>query len=71
MDIKIYHNSRCSKSREALTLIEREINDFKIIEYLKNPLRFDEIKKIVGKLSIKPIDLLPKTNKHGKINKNK
>jgi arsenate reductase len=60
MDIKIYHNRRCSKSRQTLALLEKETTDFKIIEYLKNPLSFDEIKEIIEKLAIKPIDLIRK-----------
>tara|TARA_B110000908_G_scaffold35866_1_gene43011 strand:+ start:165 stop:512 length:348 start_codon:yes stop_codon:yes gene_type:complete len=60
MNIKIYHNPTCSKSRQTLALLEKEITDFKIIEYLKNPLSFDEIKGIVKKLAIKPIDLIRK-----------
>jgi len=63
MDIKIYHNRRCSKSRQTLALLEKETTDFKIIEYLNNPLSFDEIKDIVEKLVIKPIDLIRKNEK--------
>jgi arsenate reductase len=47
MNIKIYHNQRCTKSRQTLALLEKETIDFKIIEYLKNPLSFDEIKEII------------------------
>ena len=60
MSIKIYHNPTCSKSRKTLALLEKETTDFKIIEYLKNPLSFDEIKEVVKKLAIKPIDLIRK-----------
>ena len=60
MNIKIYHNPRCTKSRQTLALLEKETTDFKIIEYLKNPLSFDEIKEIIEKLAIKPIDLIRK-----------
>ena len=60
MNIKIYHNPRCTKSRQTLTLLEKETTDFKIIEYLKNPLSFDEINEIIEKLAIKPIDLIRK-----------
>ena len=63
MDIKIYHNRRCSKSRQTLALLEKETTEFKIIEYLNNPLSFDEIKDIVEKLVIKPIDLIRKNEK--------
>ena len=60
MNIKIYHNPRCTKSIQTLALLEKETTDFKIIEYLKNPLSFDEIKEIIEKLAIKPIDLIRK-----------
>ena len=60
MNTKIYHNPRCSKSRQTLSLLEKETTDFKIIEYLENPLSFDEIEEIVEKLAIKPIDLVRK-----------
>ena len=68
MNIKIYHNPRYSKSRQTLALLEKETTDFKIIEYLKNPLSFDEIKNIVEKLSIKPIDLVRKNEQIWKDN---
>ncbi len=63
MNIKIYHNPRCTKSRQTLALLEKKTTDFKIIEYLKNPLSFDEIKDIVEKLVVKPIDLIRKNEK--------
>ena len=62
MNIKIYHNPRCSKSRQTLAFLKKETTDFKIIEYLKNPLSFDEI------LSIKPIDLVRKNEQIWKDN---
>ena len=68
MTTKIYHNPRCSKSRQTLALLEKETTDFKIIEYLKNPLSFDEIKKIVEKLAIKPIELVRKNEQIWKDN---
>ena len=68
MNIKIYHNPRCSKSRKTLALLEKETTDFKIIEYLKNTLSFDEIKEIIEKLAIKPIDLVRKNEQIWKDN---
>ena len=58
MNIKIYHNPRCTKSKQTLALLEKKTTDLKIIEYLKNLLSFDEIKEIIEKLAIKPIDLV-------------
>jgi len=60
MNTKIYHNTRCSKIRQTLAILEKETSDFKIIEYLKNPLSFYEIKEIIEKLAIKPIELVRK-----------
>ena len=41
-DITIYHNPRCSKSREALALLKDRDVDPQVIEYLKdNPTRAD------------------------------
>ena len=68
MNIKIYHNPRCTKSRQTLALLEKKTTDFKIIEYLKNPLSFDEIKEIIEKLAIKPIDLIRKNEQIWKDN---
>jgi arsenate reductase len=68
MNIKIYHNPRCTKSRQTLALLEKKTTDFKIIEYLKNSLSFDEIKEIIEKLAIKEIDLMRKNEQIWKDN---
>ena len=56
--MKIYHNPNCSKSRKTLELIKRKTSDIQIIEYLKNPLTFKEIKLILSKLNMNPIELI-------------
>ena len=56
--MKIYHNPRCSKSRMTLALLISKTSEFEIIDYLKNPLKFEEIKLIIEKLNIKPIELV-------------
>ena len=72
MGIKIYHNTRCSKSRKALSLIKSKTSEFEIIEYLKYPLKFEEIKSLLSQLNMKPIELVRdkeeiwKTNYQGK-----
>ena len=45
--IVIYHNNRCSKSRLCLNLIKKSNTDYKVIEYLKEDLRVNNIKEIV------------------------
>lgn len=56
--IKIYHNPRCSKSREGLCILNDLKKDVEVINYIENPLTFDEIKKIISLLNIKPIELV-------------
>ena len=61
--IQIYHNSRCSKSRECLNLLEHSGVEFEIIKYLETPLSYDELEEIIKKLGINPIDLIRKKEK--------
>jgi len=58
--IKIYHNPRCSKSRQGLELLEKSGKEFEIIKYLKNIHSDKELTFIIEKLQIKPIDLIRK-----------
>ena len=58
MAIKIYHNPRCSKSRQALAIIKSKTSKFEVIDYLKNPLTFKEIKLLLSQLNIKPLALV-------------
>lgn len=58
--LKIYHNPRCKKSREGLAILEESGEDFQIIKYLENPPHYMELAAIVGKLHIKPIELVRK-----------
>lgn len=66
--IKIYHNPRCSKSRQGLHILEDKGLDFEIVQYLKNPPTKNELKDIIKKLGIKPIDLVRKNEKIWKEN---
>ncbi len=56
----IYHNPKCSKSREALKLLIEKKVDFQIIEYLKDIPTEKELRNIIKKLKIEPIKLLRK-----------
>lgn len=55
-NVIIYHNPRCGKSRKALEILKKHGIQPKIREYLKEPLSSEELRKLVKKLSIKPID---------------
>ncbi|MCZ2141725.1 MAG: arsenate reductase (glutaredoxin) [Bacteroidia bacterium] len=59
----IFHNPRCSKSREALCLLNEHTEDVEIIEYLKDTPSAAELKKIVKLIGIKPIQLVRKNEK--------
>ena len=60
MEVTIYHNPRCSKSRQALSLLESKGNKPIVLEYLKNPLTTEQLSQIINELNIKPIDLVRK-----------
>ncbi len=56
--IIIYHNPRCTKSREGLCEIESLNQPFEIRKYLEEPFSESELKEVVQKLQIKPIELV-------------
>jgi len=54
----IYHNAKCSKSRQTLTLLTKQGIKPIIIEYLKQPPTVDTLKDILIKLKIKANELI-------------
>ncbi|OAI28911.1 MULTISPECIES: arsenate reductase (glutaredoxin) [Methylomonas] len=58
MSVKIYHNPRCGKSRDTLKLLESKGIAPAVVEYLKTPPTVAELRDILGKLGIKPRDLM-------------
>jgi len=60
MNVTIYHNPRCSKSRETLQLLKERGIDPVIIEYLKNPPNAEELEEILRLLGKEPRDLMRK-----------
>lgn len=58
--MKIYHNPRCTKSRETLKLIEAKGIEPEIVEYLKDVPSEKEISDLLKKLNIKAEQLLRK-----------
>ena len=61
--MKIYHNPRCRKSRETLSIINEKKIDVNIVEYLKYPPTKKEIKDIIDMLNIPALDLVRKEEK--------
>jgi len=58
--IQIFHNPRCSKSRQTLALIEEKGVQPEIILYLENTPDENELKEILSKLGISARELLRK-----------
>lgn len=56
----IFHNPRCSKSREALGLLQHSNREIEVIEYLKNTPSQADLEKLIKFLGIKPFDLIRK-----------
>ena len=66
MCIKVYHNSRWSKSRDVIQLLRDNNIDFTIIEYLKKPLSTKSLTKICKLLAIEPDGLIRKNDSNFK-----
>ncbi|NQW35629.1 MAG: arsenate reductase (glutaredoxin) [Flavobacteriales bacterium] len=58
--MKIYHNPRCSKSRQGLEILTDLHANFEVIDYLKNPPTKSELQNILKLLGYKPLDLVRK-----------
>ena len=61
--ITIYHNNRCTKSRCALDELEKSGKAFEVVYYLETPPNKSELKEIIRKLGIKPLELIRKGEK--------
>lgn len=57
-DVTIYHNPRCSKSRQTLALLEEQGIEPQIVKYLEDTPNADELKAVLAKLGISARDLL-------------
>lgn len=56
----IYHNPRCTKSRQTLQLLRDQGIEPDIVEYLKDPPNEATLRKLIKMLGIRPIDLVRK-----------
>ena len=60
MSVTMYHNPRCSKSRQTLGLLQEKGIEPEIIEYLSEPPSAAELKRVLGMLDKGPRDILRK-----------
>ncbi len=58
MPIRLYHNPRCSKSREALALLRERGVQPQVVEYLKQPLSAAQIERLLLQLGLEPRALM-------------
>ena len=58
MGVTIYHNPRCSKSRQTLELLRSRGVEPEIVEYLKNPPSATKLKEILKRLGMSPRELM-------------
>ena len=68
MNISIYHNPRCSKSRQTLALLEEQSITPEVILYLETPPSTSQLTLILKKLGISARDLLRKGEQEYKDN---
>ncbi len=57
-DFTIYHNPRCSKSRQTLALLEENGETPDIVLYLESPLTEASLQDLLAKLGLKPRELM-------------
>ncbi|MEI6858866.1 MAG: arsenate reductase (glutaredoxin) [Shewanella sp.] len=56
--VSIIHNPRCSKSRQTLALLEEKNCEIHIVEYLKFPLKKNQIEDLLTKLGLSARELM-------------
>ena len=65
---KIYHNPRCSKSRQTLSLLRENGIEPEVVEYLKTPLQKKELQMISNALGLRPASFVRKNENDYKEN---
>lgn len=60
MKVTIYHNPRCSKSRQTLQALEENNLQANVVEYLKEPPSRETLEQVLSHLNMEPRDLMRK-----------
>ena len=58
MALEIWHNPRCSKSRQTLALVREQGLEPTIIEYLKTPPTVERLQQVLAMLALTPRQLM-------------
>ena len=56
--VTMYHNPRCSKSRQTLALLQEQGVEAEVVEYLKTPPDAETLDRILKKLGLEPRELM-------------
>lgn len=56
--LRIYYNPRCSKCRDAVAIVHEQGYETELIKYLEMPPDKQELREILKKLQIKPVELI-------------
>jgi len=65
-EVVIYHNPRCSKSRQTLELLRERGIEPEIVKYLENPPSKEELARILDLLGMEPRELMRRKEKEYK-----
>jgi len=57
-NVTIYHNPRCSKSRQTLELLREQGVEPSVVRYLEDPPDADTLRALLKKLGLRPMDLI-------------
>lgn len=57
-EVTIYHNPRCSKSRQTLSLLEENGIEARVVHYLETPPDADTLRNIIQLLGISALDII-------------
>lgn len=60
----LYHNPKCTKSREALAFVNKQIDDLQVVEYLKRPLSKATLLEIFTALNIQSAHLMVRSQEN-------
>ena len=60
---RLWHNPRCSKSRQTFKILESNNVNLTIVKYLEEPLEFNQLKEILDLLKLQPRELMRKHEK--------
>ena len=58
--IKIYHNPRCKKSREALDFLEKKGHKVQIIRYLEDKITVNDLSTLLKKINLSAMEIVRK-----------